>query len=260
MDVFRKAEDVVIATRRKRSRTGLRTIYHKEQLSSLLGINSFEKEMSVRGYALKPYRTYIKTTDSRGYYNKFDNLISGMDLRSENQVIVGDITYYKNNDGLYYIFQFRDYYTLEIKGLLGSKTMEGINAERCLGQVFKYNGQSKYNHMLILHTDGGAQYRSDKFQSMLRKAEIRPSHAQNCLENGLSERTNGIVKNEYLVDYDIKSVNQLNRVLQNIKYQVNQVWPSKTLGYMTPQAYAKKMRGTKWENRPVRKVKEVDKS
>jgi len=33
-----------------------------------------------------------------------------------------------------------------------------------------------------------------------------PGHAENCLENGLAERINGVTKNEYLIDYNIKSV------------------------------------------------------
>lgn len=257
-ELYQLLEQTVLKNRNVKSRAGLRTIYHKEQLSSLLGINQFEQQMSARGFALKPYRSFIKTTDSRGHHYKFDNLISGMDIKGESQVIVGDITYYQNRSGLYYIFQFQDYYTLEIKGLLGSKNMEGINAEKCLRQVFAYNGQRKYNHLLIIHTDEGSQYRSHEFQRMLREAEIRPSHAKNCLENGLSERANGIVKNEYLVDYDIKNVNHLNNILGKIKHQVNEVWPSKTLGYKTPKKFAQWTREIKTDKRPIKKVKSVD--
>jgi transposase InsO family protein len=213
--------------------------------------------MSARGFALKPYKSYIKTTDSRGHYYKFDNLIAGIQVQSENQVIVGDITYYQNPSGLYYIFHFIDYYTLEVKGLVGSKSMEGTNAEKCLRQVFDYNSKRKYDHLLILHTDGGSQYRSHRFQAMLRMAQICPSHAQNCLENGLSERENGIVKNEYLVDYDIKNVNHLNRVLNKIKHQMNEVWPSATLRYRTPRQYAEWTREMDKGDRPSKTIKIV---
>lgn len=250
-------EQLVVKNRQQKSRAGLRTIYYKENLCSLLGINQFEKQMSACGYALKPYKSYIKTTDSRGHHYKYDNLIAGSQIYGENQLIVGDITYYKNTSGLYYIFHFIDYYTLEIKGLLGSKNMNGINAEKCLRQIFDYNKKRKYNNLLILHTDGGSQYRSHNFQKMLRAAQIRPSHAQNCLENGLSERENGILKNEYLVDYDIKNINHLNRILNKIKYQVNEVWPSKSLGYKTPKQYAECMRKINKEDRPAKTVKTI---
>lgn len=256
--LYQSLEQIVLHNRQGKSRAGLRAIYHKEQLSPLLGINQFEQEMSARGLALKPFKSFIKTTDSRGHYYKFDNLISGMDIIRDNQVIVGDITYYQNAGELYYIFQFQDYYTLEMKGLVGSKNMEGINADKCLMQVFAYNKKRKYNHELILHTDGGSQYRSHKFQRMLVNAQIRPSHAKSCFENGLSERSNGIVKNEYLVDHHIKNINHLNRVLSKIKYQINNVWPSKTLGYKTPKQYALLTREMNINERPAKTVKPVE--
>lgn len=256
--LFLSLEQVVIKNRQSKSRVGLRTIYYKEKLSLLLGVNQFEQQMSARGFALKPYRSYIKTTDSRGHHFKFDNLIAGIDINRENQVIVGDITYYQCTSGLYYIFQFQDYYTLEIKGLVGNRNMEGVNAERCLRQVFTYNKQRMYNQLLILHTDKGSQYRSHNFQQMLRVAQIRPSHARNCLENGLSERANGIIKNEYIIDYEIKNEKHLNNVLKKIKYQANEVWPSKTLGYKTPKEFAKWTREMKNNERPIKKVKLVE--
>ena len=256
--LYQSLEQIVLQNRQIKSRAGLRVIYYKEKLSSLLGVNRFEQQMSAQGHALKPYRSFIKTTDSRGTYYKFDNLISGIRINGENQVIVGDITYYQNSNDLYYIFQFQDYYTLEVKGLLGSKNMEGINAEKCLRQVFIYNNQYNYKQLLILHTDAGSQYRSHNFQNMLKRAHIRPSHAGNCLENGLSERTNGIVKNEYLIDYQVKNEKHLNTILKQIKHQINQIWPSKTLGYKTPREYAQWGREKKPEDRTDKTIKKVE--
>jgi len=256
--LYNTVENIVIENRIERSRSGLRTIYYKENMSSLLGINQFEKEMSSRGYALSPYKTYKKTTDSRGKFYLFDNLIQGQEINNENQVIVGDITYYENKGELYYIFQFTDLFTKEIKGLVGSKNMEGINAEKCLREVFKYNMRKKYNNSLIIHTDAGGQYRSHKYQDMLRKAQVRPSQAKSCFENGLAERINGIVKNEYLIDYDIKSISHLNKVLKKIQKSVNEVWPSKALGYKTPKEYAYMVRQLKAKDRPKKVVKVIE--
>ena len=78
--LYQSLEEMVLKNRQVKSRAGLRTIYHKEQLSSLLGINQFEQQMSERGFALKPYKSFIKTTDSRGHHYKFDNLITGIDI------------------------------------------------------------------------------------------------------------------------------------------------------------------------------------
>jgi len=256
-ELYNELEEVVKSNRQYKSRSGLRVIYHKEEMSSLLGINQFEKEMSSRGYALQAYKSYIKTTDSRGKHYLFDNLIEGIEVNRESQVIVGDITYYQNIIGLYYIFQFTDVYTMEIKGIIGGKNMEGVNAEKCLRQVFKYNNQTKYDYNLIIHTDGGGQYRSHKYQSMLRKAKILPSQAKSCFENGLAERVNGIVKNEYLIDYEIRNVKHLNTVLKRIQKESNEIWPSKTLGYKTPKQYAELTREMNDKDRPKKTIKIV---
>ena len=154
-DLYNRMEDLVKKNRSEKSRVGLRTIYYKEDISALLGVNQFERQMSNRGYALKPYKSFIKTTDSRGHQYKFNNLIEGKEVNGPNQVIVGDITYYSNSSGLYYIFHFTDIYSLEIKGIIGSKNMEGINAEKCMRQIIKYNRQAKYGWELIIHTDAG---------------------------------------------------------------------------------------------------------
>jgi len=254
-NMYNTMEKIVLKNRQIKSRSGLRTIFYKENLSTYLGVNQFEEQMSARGYALKPYRSFVKTTDSRGHHYKFDNLIEGLELDRPNQVIVGDITYYTYRSELYYIFQFVDYYTLEIKGLLASKNMEGVNSEKCLRQVIKYNKCNNYKNNMIIHTDAGAQYRSHKYQSMLRKYGIQPSQAKSCFENGLSERANGIIKNEYLIDYEIKSVTHLNRILKQIQNQANNIWPSMTLGYKTPTQYAAWVRGLDKKERPKKQVK-----
>lgn len=250
-------EKLVKQERGKKSRAGLRAIFHKNNLNGLVGINRFETQMSNLGYALRPYRSFIKTTDSRGHHYKFDNLVEGMSVIGPNQVIVGDITYYRAGSVLYYIFIFTDLYTLEIKGINGSKDMLGINAEKCLRQVLSYSKQTKFNNNMIIHTDGGTQYRSDAFQMMLRKAEISPSHAKNCLENGLSERINGIVKNEYLNDFDIKSLPHLNKVLRQIAHQNNNVWPKEKLGWRTPVDFNRWTQSLQKEKRPIFSVKRV---
>lgn len=255
--LYNHLESLVYANRQKKSRVGLRAIFYKENIGDLMGLNQFEQLMSKRGYSLKPYKSYMKTTDSRGHYYKYDNLINGLEINGENQLIVGDITYFKPLFELYFIFHFIDYYTLEVKGILANTNMEGINADKTIRQVLAYNRIKKYGHNLIAHTDGGGQFRSHNFQAILKNAEIRPSQAENCFQNGLSERVNGIIKNEYLVDYEINSLSQLNKALKKIKYDINNVWPSKRLGYKTPKQFAKEARTIRKTDRLTIKIKTV---
>ena len=113
--LYSNVEGIVIKNRKVKARSGLRSIYYKENLQRLLGVNQFERQMSERGYALKPQKSYIKTTDSRGHYYKFANLISGISINNENRVIVGDLTYYQNQTGIYYIFHFNLQLYLEMR-------------------------------------------------------------------------------------------------------------------------------------------------
>ena len=116
---------------------------------------------------------------------------------------------------------------------------------------------SKYNYEMILHTDAGSQYRSHKFQRILRNSQLQPSHARSCFENGLSERINGIIKNEYLIDYDIKSVNQLNTALKKIQKDINTLWPSRVLGNRTPVEFSNYIRELQPSDRPTKTIKIV---
>lgn len=250
-------EQLVIKEREVKSRVGLRVIYHKNNLSTSLGVNQFEQKMSALGYALKPRKSFIKTTDSRGQHHKCDNLISGKTINGGNQIISGDITYFQSSIGLFYIFSLTDLYTLEIKGIIASRNMQAIHAEKCLRQVMRYNGKKQYKSQLIVHTDGGGQYRSNAYQEILRKAGALPSQAKTCFENGLAERINGIIKNDYLIDFTIKSEKQLNKVLKQVQKDHNQLWPSARLGYKTPYQYSEWINQLSPNQRPIMKIKEI---
>lgn len=97
--------------------------------------------MSLRGHNLKPCKSFMKTTSSRGHHNKYDNLVSGLEINRENQVIVGDITYYMVDSSLYFIFHFVDFYTLVVNRLIANVNMEGNNAEKNLRQIFTCNNR-----------------------------------------------------------------------------------------------------------------------
>jgi len=53
-------EQLVKDERGIKSRAGLRAIFYKNNLNGLIGVNRFETQMSRMGYALRPYRNFIK--------------------------------------------------------------------------------------------------------------------------------------------------------------------------------------------------------
>ena len=109
---------------------------------------------------------------------------------------------------------------------------------------------------MIHHTDAGSQYLSIVYKEALRGKNIKISIAKNCLENGAAEQLNGVVKNDYLDNYEIRNVNHLNKVLQEIKQLINEEKPVAVLGYRTPIEFEKYIDGVSKEDRP--KVKLYD--
>lgn len=233
-------DDIVLKvkeTRVKHRRMGSRVMYHQLKIEAI-GINKFEKIISKNGLCVQIKRGRIVTTD--GYYEKSDkNLINGMVLNNINQVIAGDITYLILNNKTYYIFTLKDMYSKRIVGLYASENMLAINAVTTLNQVINLRGQDIYN--CIHHSDAGSQYKSIVYKKLLRDNHLTMSIAENCLQNGMAEQLNGVLKNDYIIK-EVKNVKELNRQLVEIKRLINEERPVKQLGYKTPVAFEERIK------------------
>lgn len=87
---------------------------------------------------------------------------------------------------------------------------------------------------------------------MLSQAKMKMSIADNCLENGIAEQLNGLVKNEYLIIDDNRTLTEIKKQLKKIKYFFNDIRKTKGLGNKTPRVFEQeqlllpvKMRKTK---------------
>jgi transposase InsO family protein len=228
--IVSKVEEV----RKKHKRMGSRVMFHHLKIN-FIGINKFEKIVSKNGLTIQVRRKRIITTD--GLYEKFDtNLINGLILYKINQVIAGDITYLIIGDKTYYIFTLKDMYSKRIIGLYASENMMAINAIITLNQAIKLRGKDIYN--CVHHSDAGSQYKSIKYKKSLKKNNIRMSIAENCLQNGMAEQLNGILKNDYILN-EIKNLRDLNNQLKEIKRLINEERPVKELNYKTPVEFEK---------------------
>ncbi|MEG4230477.1 DDE-type integrase/transposase/recombinase [Microcoleus sp. N9_B1] len=220
--------------RRRHKKMGSRVMYHQLKINQI-GINKFEKIISEHGLTIKTKRKRIITTN--GLYEKSDiNLINGLVLNNINQVIAGDLTYLVLNDKTYYIFTLKDMYSKRIIGLYGSDTMMAVNAIITLKQAIKLRGKSIND--CIHHSDAGSQYKSKAYKDILNKNQMKMSIAENCLQNGMAEQLNGILKNDY-IEKNIKNVYALNKQLNEIKRLINEEKPVKELQYKTPVEFEK---------------------
>lgn len=241
--------DKVKEIRVKHRRMGSRVMYFRLNIENV-GINKFENIVSKNGLTVKTKKRRIVTTN--GQYEKSDiNKINGLELCRINQVIAGDITYLIIKNKTYYIFTLKDMYSKRIIGLYGSDNLRAINAKIALQQAIKLRGSGIKN--CIHHSDAGSQYKSSLYKKLLNNNNIEMSIAQNCLENGMAEQLNGVLKNDYLFN-EVKNVKDLNRQLQEIKRLINEERPVKALQYRTPVEFEQYLK----ESTNMRKIRLYD--
>lgn len=230
---------------------GSRVLFYALKVD-IIGINKFEQLLSARGLSAIQKRKRIVTTT--GVYEDTDeNLINGLSINNINIVIAGDITYFSNGATLFYIFTLKDAYSKRVVGLYGSDTMMAINAIKTLKQVVHLRKGSNLCNT-IHHSDAGSQYKSGIYKTLLKSYKMKMSIAQNCLQNGMAEQFNDIVKNHYLINENVKTVGQLNKALHKIKKIINEQRPVAALGYKTPVAYEQWIATLTEQQRPMVKL------
>ena len=89
---------------------------------------------------------------------------------------------------------------------------------------------------LIHHSDRGSQYCSSAYVKTLKSKDIKISMTENGdpLENAIAERVNGIIKGEYLFDYEIKSLSKAKKVLKSVVQLYNEERPHSSIGNAVP--------------------------
>lgn len=232
---------------------GARPLFHALGIKGI-GINSFERLLSEHGLNVFSNRNKRKTTSGEHWINDV-NLVKNTSINDINQVILGDITYLPANGSVFYIFTLKDAYSKCILGLYGSSTLEAKNAVKCLKQAIRFRGAEKLRNC-IHHTDAGSQYKSHIYQDTA--PYLRWSIAANCLENGMAEQLNYILKNHYLDKEKVTNVRSLNRLLNKIKQLMNENRPVKMLGYKTPIEFEAYIKGIPLEEREPFVFKDPD--
>ena len=89
---------------------------------------------------------------------------------------------------------------------------------------------------VIHHSDRGSQYCSSKYVKVLKKRGIQISMTENGdpLENAIAERINGIIKGEYLFNYEIKNLSKAKEVLKSVVKLYNEDRPHSSISNLCP--------------------------
>lgn len=193
------------------------------------------------------------TTNSYHRFKKYPNLIRDFIPTKPNQLWVSDITYWKIATGFVYISFITDAYSRKIVGSHVAQTMEAVETLEALKTaILGLNEGIDCYFQLTHHSDRGIQYCSDKYVKLLKSTNIRISMTENGdpLENAIAERVNGIIKEEYLNDYQIDNIKQAKELLKRVVELYNNERPHMSIGNLTPnQVHQNNIKTEKlWKN------------
>jgi len=147
-----------------------------------------------------PPRKTHHTTNSNHVYFKYPNLVKKLVVTHVNQLWVCDITYiYTTDDKFCYLHLVTDAFSRMIIGYVLSPTLEAKYTIEALEQAINHAGSGNLCGT-IHHSDRGVQYCCDEYVTRLKDHHIRISMTEDSdpTDNGMAERVNGIIKNEFL--------------------------------------------------------------
>jgi len=174
-----------------------------------------------------------KTTNSMHSLPVFKNLLKRYEATAPNQIWVSDLTYIRTEEGFIYGALITDAYSRKIVGAHAGYTLE---AEGCMNALNGAITELPRNRFPIHHSDRGCQYCCHAYVDILknRGLSISMTEENHCYENAMAERVNGILKQEYCLDYTFPTKEQAIAAFHEAVYLYNNRRPHMSLNYMIP--------------------------
>ena len=179
-------------------------------------------------------RRSARTTNSYHTLPIFSNLLKDTPLSGPNQAYVSDITYIRVRESFIYLSLITDAWSRKIVGWHAGDTLEAIGCLNALEMALDGLGVA---HKPIHHSDRGCQYCCHAYVNRLKEAGFRISMTEenHCYENGLAERVNGILKDEYNLVSRFLSKRQAIKAISQAIHLYNTKRPHLSLGYRIPE-------------------------
>ncbi len=227
--------------RKNHRRIGTRKLYEIMQVYMVehgikMGRDALFSLLAANHLLVKRRKRRIQTTNSNHWLRRYPNLIRELVPTGSNQLWVSDITYWKIDTGEHlYISFITDAWSHKIVGYQVADTMDALESIEALKMAIKSLGNNK-EIKLIHHSDRGVQYCSSNYVKLLKDNQIEISMTENGdpLENAIAERLNGIIKQEYLDNYQVKTLKEAKKLLKLVVELYNSERPHMSIGNQTP--------------------------
>lgn len=202
-------------------------------------LRTIMKELGLN--AIQPKSFVPKTTVACDSIARSPNLLLEVGNLPEgvNEVVVGDITYLPvAGGGWLYLCIWMDLYSRFVGGW---KVDDNMEAAIAIGSLNMYLGRRKPPKGVIVHSDGGSQFKSLAFRKIIAENKCKQSmtrienHYDNAFAESLFSRFKAELLNEYPVFKDLKEAKA--KVFEYIEGYYNVKRRHSAIGYKSPQEF-----------------------
>lgn len=196
------------------------------------------QEMGIRSRIRRPrHQKYQSSTGGRVAENLLNR---NFQADKPNQKWVTDVTQYRVMDTWLYLSAIKDLCNGEIVAFEMAIRNDNALVLHTFAKAFK---EQKDMSGLIVHSDQGFQYTSYDYHDMLQKvnAQISMSRRGNCHDNASMESFFALLKTEALYPYDIRTLEEAQRRIQEFIHFYNNNRPQRKLNKLTPVEYRRQL-------------------
>lgn len=184
--------------------------------------------------AKKKYRNYENKTP----YEECDNILNQVFTAAQkNLVWVGDITYIPTRHGFLYLAIFIDVFSRKV---VGWSMDTRIKDSLVMAAFYQAIGREHPEKGLIVHTDRGSQYTSQRFGALLLRYGCTQSMSRkgNPYDNAIMESFYRTLKRELVQGADYDSPEQARMdIFKYIETYYNTKRIHSALGYLSPTEF-----------------------
>lgn len=216
--------------------------YFKMRVGKHISRQRINRLMKAEGIVCKTRRRFKATTNSRHNKPVADNKLDRDFQREQpNQAYVGDITYVPTREGWLYLSVFIDVCSRAVVGWSMSDRMTATlvtdSLEMALWKRRPLAG-------LLVHSDRGSQYASDRYQQLLSDNGFICSMSRkgNCWDNAVAESFFHTLKTELIHHEDFQTREEAQQaIFDYIEVFYNRQRKHSTNGYLAPLVYEQKL-------------------
>ena len=184
--------------------------------------------------AKRPYRYYPNKTQ----YEERENILNRVfSATAKNKIWVGDITYIPTRHGFLYLAVFIDIFSRKV---IGWSMDTRIKDSLVMAAFYQAVGREHPNEGLVVHTDRGSQYTSQRFQAQLLRYGCQQSMSRkgNPYDNAVMESFYRTLKRELVqgADYDNPEQARMD-IFKYIETYYNTKRIHSALGWLSPTQF-----------------------